>query len=92
MKSYLLVFDPKNNSQGYSNFLANVASEARKLEEIECLSGNVYMIPENRFLEFVSSIGFLLTVEKNRVGITYKYKCLAVEEDAQWLRFEGYQQ
>lgn len=30
MKSFLLVFDPKNDGFDYSSFLGNVDSEARK--------------------------------------------------------------
>lgn len=92
MKSYLMVLEVQNACQNYHNFLSSVESEARRQGGIECLSKNVYMIPEKRFLTFVSEVGVLIKVASTQSGSTYKYKCLPVEEEPQWIRFDGYQQ
>lgn len=90
MKSFLLVFDPANDGFDYSSFLGNVDSEARKHEGIECLSRHAYMIPADKFLSFVSAIGVLAKVGEGRQIATCRYKCLQIEEDAQWLHFDGF--
>lgn len=92
MKSYLMILEQQNQCPNYHNFLSNVESEAKRQGGIECLSRNVYMIPEKKFLPFVSEVGVQIKVAANQGGSIYKYKCLTVEEDAQWLRFDGYQQ
>jgi len=89
MKSFLLVFDPGNDGFDYSSFLENVDSVAKRHEKIECLSRHAYMIPADKFLSFVSAIGVLAKAAESRQTATCRYKCLQIEEDAQWLRFDG---
>ena len=91
MKSFLLILEQTNSCPNYHAFLSNVDAAAKKLQGIECLSRNVYMIPERVFLQFVSEVGVQIKIAANQAGSIYKYKCLAVEESAQWLRFDGFQ-
>lgn len=91
MKSYLMVLEQQNPCPNYNNFLNNVDVEAKKHGGIECLSRNVYMIPEKKFLQFVSAIGVQIKFAESHGGSVYKYKCLPVQEEVQWLRFDGYQ-
>lgn len=95
MESYLMVLEQQNPCPNYQNFLGHVESDAKKHEGIEQLSRNVYMIPEKMFLQFVSEVGVRMVASRpmsNQTAPTYKYKCLPVEEDAQWLHFVGFPQ
>jgi hypothetical protein len=96
MYSVLLILDAQDPDPDYPKFLENVAAQANKHEGIECLSGNVYMIPEGKFLSFVSAIAVLLECERLRPishggqqNITYRYKCLIFGEEPQWIHFDG---
>ena len=98
MKSFLLVFDP-NNHYADSHFLGSVHAAAEKQEKIEWLSDSVYMIPEDKFLSFVSAIAVLISAYTQRPishggqsSMSYGYKILTIPEDAQWLHFGGSQQ
>jgi len=99
MRSFLVVLDQPGDNLSYAQVLVELADNEGKQEGIEQLAKNVYMIPEGRFLWFVSAIAVRLEPFSRRAGqphgqtcAAYGYKCLLFDEALQWLRFDGSQQ